>query len=224
MKVGVTTSIDRFPAWEGPLAAAGFETVRLPCIAIQDLERSSAARLASRRADLVVITSPRTIPIVWADHGMGGLAVASVGPATTAAAEAAGARVVHQSAGGAQELANELSGRLRARRVVYLHSAGAEPAIGRRLRAEAGSFESVAVYRTRSIPPGDEPVQTAVFGSPSAVEGWLSGREFPPVVGAIGPTTEAALRSAGHELVISPTVPGVDSLARALRRELETIP
>lgn len=223
MRLGVTTTPDRFPVWADAFATVGFEAVALPCIEIEDLGRGAAARSAGRRADLVVVTSARTINVVWPGEAMAGLEVASVGPATAAAARAAGARVVHEGRGGADQLADDLTGQLRERCVAYLHAEVADPAISDKLRAAAGAFEAVAVYRTRSIPPRRDPVDAVVFGSPSAVDGWASARRFPALVGAIGPTTEAAAHARGRQIVITPTEPGIDALARALAESADGV-
>ena len=67
-------------------------------------------------------------------------------------------------------------------------------------------------YTAVPIGPGPDPVDGAVFGSPSAVAGWLSARTLDElaVVAAMGPTTAAALEHAGRPADIVPVPPSLD--------------
>lgn len=188
----------------------GHRPVLLPTVAIVPAEapQLARARAEAAAADLVVLTSARTVEVVWAGRGMDGLAVAAVGPATAAAAEAAGATVVARGKMGGATLAAAIGDRARDRLVAIPHAEGADlvPFAG----LGAARVDATPVYAARPGPPGADPVDAVLFASPSAVAGWLTARPVDDlVVGVIGPTTAAAARQAGAAPVVavSPSFP-----------------
>ncbi|MDP8957759.1 MAG: uroporphyrinogen-III synthase, partial [Actinomycetota bacterium] len=110
---------------------------------------------------------------------------------------ARGGRVLAVGDGGLRSLLDEFDPK--GRTVAYPHAEGTD-AVGLRL-LEQGARRLVAVAVYRSVPrgPGTDPVEAAAFASPSAVEGWCMTRSLADIrVGAIGPTTAAALEQRGR--------------------------
>lgn len=225
MEIAVTTSADRFRRWEAPLRRHGFRAVSLPCIRVEPLPAAGTAREMALSADWLMITSPRVVQVMWPTGGMPPVPVAAVGRGTSEAVQAA--QGVPHLVGDADgdRLVDLLAGRLRGKRVVIPH--GARANTGRFLRLiEAGAdVRTVAVYETVSVPPGPRAVDGAVFGAPSAVEGWTASRSIDglEIIGAIGEVTAAALRRRGAEPIVA-DLPTPECLATALFTTLEAIP
>ncbi len=183
------------------LTEARLVPVPLPCIRVVAAPGDSIRRLraAAERADWIVVTSRRAIDHVWPEGDIPAHpAVAAVGPRTAAAVREAGGRVEIVGSGGAAELRDLLAGRVAGRCVVFPHSRIADPETARWLRAEAAEVVAEPAYDTMPVPPGDDPVDAAVFGSPSAVAGWRLSRSFDGILcAAMGETTAAALARAG---------------------------
>jgi uroporphyrinogen-III synthase len=219
-KVAITT--DRFEDAAPWYAVRGLEPVALPCIRVvkapEDALRS--ARLAAESADLLLITSPRTVRLLWHGRRMPPVPVAAVGEATAAAVEQAGGSVRHIGSAGLAQLAADLSRQLPLGRVVFPRAANADPAPLALVDSEGTEIVAFDVYRTVPTAPGPDPVDAVAFASPSAVEGWFLSRALDGlVVGAIGHTTAAALT--GHRPVVVPDRPSHRALAEELARSLE---
>ncbi|MEX1280563.1 MAG: uroporphyrinogen-III synthase [Acidimicrobiia bacterium] len=194
----------------------GHHPVLLPTVAIVPAEAAVLARARAEAvaADLVVLTSARTVDVVWAGRGMDGLAVAAVGPATAAATEAAGATVVVVGGVGGTALVEAIGNRARGRLVAIPHAEGTDlvPFAG----LGAARIDATPVYAARPGPPGSDPVDAVLFASPSAVAGWVAARPVDGlVVGVIGPTTARAAREAGARPVVAAT-PSFADLAATL--------
>lgn len=172
------------------------------------------ARAAAGEADVVLLTSARTVDLVWNGTGMAGLSVLAVGSATAAAAAMAGAEVTATGTAGAEALAAEV-GPLRPGTVVaFPHAEGTD------LEALAAlgdiDLRPTVVYRSQPVAPADDPVDAALFASPSAVRGWCISRSFDGlVVAAIGPTTAAAITTAGARPIVAAR-PSFDALVATL--------
>jgi uroporphyrinogen-III synthase len=221
-RVAVTTAADRAGALAARLWDEGLEPVELPCIQVEEADPAvlRRARGTADRADLLLLTSMRSIEILWPEDGFPRTEVAAVGGATADRARSRGGRVVASGTGGAAGLIGLLD--LTGKTVAYPHADGTDPGVLAALQAGAGRVVALPIYRTAPIAPGGDPVDAAAFASPSAVLGWTMTRSLAGlVVGAIGPTTAAALeaRHRSPDVVASP--PSFESLARELARHLE---
>lgn len=220
-RVAITT--DRFDAVAPEYSGLGLEPVAVPCVDVVAAgeEVLARAREAVSDADLVLITSARTVDLLWPQGAMGGTGAVTVGGASAAAVEAAGGRVVLTGRSGLADLVDGAGNVLRGARVVFPHAAGTDPGLVARLRGLVTDLEEQVIYRAVPVAPEQTPVDAVVFASPSAVTGWLLARDFDGVVvGVIGPTTQAAVaRYRLPEVVASE--PSHHSLARALTSYLE---
>jgi uroporphyrinogen-III synthase len=225
MRVAVTTSADSSERVAAPLREAGLEPVELPCIEVRPADEAALDRLRREASDaeMVFLTSARSVAILWPAGGMPPVPCAVVGPATAAAVEAAGGEVAVVGSGGGDELVDLVEGEVRGRRIVFPHARASDPVRAERLRGAGADVVRGAAYDTIPVAPGDAPVDAALFGSPSAVEGWRLTRSIVDlgVVGAMGPTTASALDRAGRipEVVADP--PSVESLVRGLVAHLD---
>ncbi|HEX7097859.1 MAG TPA: uroporphyrinogen-III synthase [Acidimicrobiia bacterium] len=219
-RVAVTT--DRFDLAAPWFAANGLEPVPLPCVRVDiaSEEVLDEARTAAARADLLVVTSPRTVDLLWRGRGMPPVPVAAVGEATAAAVEDVGGRVRFVGSAGLAGLVSELAKEEPLGRIVFPRAANSDPVPLEQLRGEGTDVVPIDVYRTVPIAPGRDAVHAVAFASPSAVEGWLLSRPLDGlVIGAIGHTTASALT--GHRPVIVPYRPSHRALAEALAQFME---
>ena len=220
-RVAITT--DRFETVAREFTGLGMEPVSTPCIRVETAGDRvlTRAREASSGADLVLITSPRTVGLLWPQGGMPPVAAAAVGVSSEAAIEAAGGRVVLRGRSGLASLVARAAEHLDFPRIVFPHAAGTDPESLRALRAMAPGLEEHEIYRAVPIAPGPASVGAVVFASPSAVAGWTRARDFDGlVVGVIGATTGDALARFRAPDVVAPE-PTHGSLARALMSYLE---
>ena len=88
-RVAITT--DRFDAVADAYAGVGLDPVEVPCVSIEpaSAEVLESARRAVSGADLVIITSARTVGVLWPAAPMPAVDVAAVGPVTAKAVDAA---------------------------------------------------------------------------------------------------------------------------------------
>ncbi|MGI8516951.1 MAG: uroporphyrinogen-III synthase [Acidimicrobiia bacterium] len=220
-RVAVTT--DRFSEAAVAFERVGLEPVSLPCIRVHAADAGvlAQAREAASIADLVLISSVRTLDVLWPHGSMPALEVGAVGERTAAAVRARGGRVVLMGRSGLADLAEQAADRLGSSRVVFPHAAGSDPGARELLSDRAIDFRAFEVYRTVPVAPEFAPVAAAVFASPSAVEGWLLSRAFDGlIIGVIGPTTRKALTRYRMPEVMAPQ-PSHHSLAQALASYLE---
>lgn len=219
MRVAVTTSIDGAARPSAALAAEGLDPVALPCIEVAPSPARVLAEVRARaaRSDLIVVTSPRAVRAVWGEERMPPVPVAAVGRATAAAVREAGGWVQLAGTAGARRLTGLLQPSVGGKKILFPHGDLSGPALVAGLRAAGAAVTAIVAYRTRPVAPGADPVDAAVFGSPSAVAGWCSARTLEGLVpAAIGPTTAAALCDRGHPDVILPDRPDYGRLAAAL--------
>ncbi len=206
------------------LREAGLEPVMLPCIEIRPAseEELQKARLTIAAGDLAVFTSPRSIEVLWPDGGLPPVEVAAVGPSTADAARRAGGKVTVVGAGTGDDLVSLLVSSVVNQRVVLATSASADPARAERLRSAGAEVATATVYHTVSVAPACDPVDAVLFGSPSAVRGWLSSRGLGSdiVVGAIGPTTTSELERLGRPPDVVPRRLSLPDLVEALGAHL----
>ncbi len=219
--MAVTT--DRFSKAAPHFARAGLEPVPTPCILMRpaSAEILGRARRAAGVADLILITSARTVELLWPAGGMPACDVAAVGPATAEAIVSAGGRVVRTGGGGLADLVDSLAGHLDGLRVAVIRAAGSDITALHRLDALVSELEDHVVYRVEPIGPERTPVDAVAFASPSAVDGWLLTRSLDHVVvGVIGDTTAAALASHRVPDVVA-SRPSFPALASALSSFME---
>lgn len=225
--VAITTTAERYERWSKPLHDHGFETVHLPCIEVRPSSRLAEARARTTVADWLMVTSPRTVGLVWPQGEMPQVPVAAAGEATASAVKAAGGILGVTGDDDADRLVELLSVRLPpGARVVIPHGERADTSRFERLAEEGAEIETMAVYATDSVAPGLEPVDGAVFASPSAVEGWSLSRSFDSLkpIGAIGHVTASALARHGVTSPVVPDRPDPGTLAAALSATMESTP
>lgn len=218
--MAITT--DRFNAVASIYAGQGLDPLPVPCMRVEPggPDVLVDARKASSSADLLLITSARTVDLLWPDQPMPGVDIAAVGEATAAAVAGAGGRVVVAGRSGLLGLIEMLADRLGDGRVVFPHAGRVGLVASRRLRELAPGLEEHVVYRTVPVAPRLTPVGATVFASPSAVQGWLMTRDFDDVVVAvIGETTRAAVARHRSPDVVAPR-PSHRALAMTLMNHL----
>lgn len=194
IRVAVTT--DRFDDVSGVFVDAGLEPVALPCIRIEPSPPHQLAetRRYAERADLLVVTSPRVVSLLWPRGGIPDVDAAVVGPATADAVSAAGGRVSVVGDAGLARLADLALGQIQGGRVVLAHAAGSDPVGMARLQEIAADLIERVVYESVPVAPDLTQVEAVAFASPSAVAGWVLARDLEAVVvGAIGTTTARAI-------------------------------
>jgi uroporphyrinogen-III synthase len=225
-----------------PLRAAGAQVFEVPTIVIgppPDPEALAAAVGRLGLYDWVVFTSGNAVRAVADVLRLiqmdlpSSLKVASVGRATSAAVEAAWPGrprpplepVAEFSAEGL--LAAWRGMEVRGARVLLPVSDRAADILPRGLAERGAEVERVIAYTTTPQTGGaaawaearEEGVDLVVFASPSAVEGFValagaSAAEAPAAV--IGPTTAAAARGAGLDVLVQPSESTMDALAAAI--------
>lgn len=220
-RVAVTTTADTAPRAAEPLIAHGLTPVMLPCISISPASPAVLIELREEasRADLIVVTSARAVRITWPHGDMPATPVAAIGSATAEAVQDAGGVVKVTGSGGAADLVAELD--VTGLRIVFPHARSADPGTDAELERMGASVFAATAYDTIPIAPNDDKVDAAIFGSPSAIDGWLLRRHLDGlVIGAMGPTTASALRVRGVEDPVLPDTPGFDALVAALAERI----
>ncbi len=223
MRLGLTTTSDRIDTLAPEAAGLGFDPVPLPCIRVEAVP-GGVERLitAASDADALVFTSARAVAMVTLVV-TSSRPILAVGPETAAACERAGGSVVWVGSSGIRHLARDAEHLLAGKRIVVAGASNTARESAAALTMAGSSVVSIELYTTIPVAPPDDPVDAVVFGSPTAVTGWLISRELSELlVGAIGPTTAASLRSHGLEPDAVPDRPGfmnmIEKLA-ALRLE-----
>lgn len=221
MRVAVTTTADSAPRVAHALVAHDLVPVMLPCIAISPAPAEVLAdlRREAARADRIVVTSARAVRITWPERDMPATPVWAVGASTAEAVRDAAGMVAEIGAGGAAELIDQVDPA--GLRIVFPHARAADPATTARLENRGASVYAAPAYDTIPIAPDDDKVEAAIFGSPSAVDGWLLRRHLDGmVVGAMGATTASALRVRGVDDPVVPVTPGYEPLVSALAERI----
>lgn len=230
MRVAITT--DRFDTVGAPFRRCGLEPVALPCVRIEPVaaEVLAETRKAAELCDLLLITSARTVELLWPNGSMPASPVAAVGERTAASVAAHGGRLVLTGRAGLADLIDQLGSSLETSAIVFPHAGGASSGTNNStllradfetLRGRAAKLVEFEVYQTTSLAPGPDAVTAVAFSSPSAVQGWHLSRSLDTlVIGVIGPTTRLAVAAHRPPEVVAPQ-PCHDSLARAMASYLE---
>jgi uroporphyrinogen-III synthase len=222
-RVGLTSTSDSLPRLSEIVSKHGLDPVRLPCIEVTPADDDSLAiaRTEADGADWIVITSRRAVGAVWPRGGMPEVPVAAVGQTTAAAVHEAGGSAALVGEGGAAELIRRLGSEVSGKRVLFPHAAGADPSTVESLETAGAEVIALVVYETRPVAPEEDPVDSVMFGSPSAVAGWCLSRPLEGItLAAIGETTRAALIDRGYEPDVTPPRPDFELLAAMLADHL----
>lgn len=221
IRVGITT--DRYGQVAPHFEAVGLTPVPTACVRMEPASDSEIddARISVSNSDLALITSARTVSLLWPDGDMPAIDVAAVGESTARSVTAAGGHVVIVGTGGLGGLVDMLVDRVEGLRVKLVHAAGADELAVERLRSLAPGLEELIVYRMVPVGPPATLVEAVVFGSPSAVEGWHINRRLAGLVtGVIGATTAEAIDRYRKPDVVAPR-PSFRALATAMGSFLE---
>ena len=231
-RVLLTRSAEDCAVWVDSLTQMGAQPAVLPCIETESIwssETAAEVALALDGASWLLLSSRRA---VWAlaeileETGTclpSSLRLAVVGPATASAC----ARLLRSpevlSEGGTalslcRQLLPQLEGR---RRVVSLVSSRSDRRVDAFFEEEGVSYQRFDVYRTSPCPPrvprtplSSTAADLVFLTSPSAVEGLLNqvDVDVPTRFVSIGPTTSAALRSAGLAVFAEATTRSLSGL------------
>ncbi len=218
--------------------AAGFRARCVPVLRFEFVNGAALRERLARPADFggLVLTSPRAaeameragpLPAGWGDKP-----AFVVGPATAAAARTVGLRPEGDGAGEGEALAAHIAEAVIAGPfsppLLFLCGDRRRDALPDRLCAAAVPVEELVVYRTIPEPAALEglaasPPAWVAFFSPSGVEAALAASGFPwerIARAAIGPTTAAALRDAGHPAAAVAAEPTPAALVSAIAHPL----
>lgn len=225
-RIGVTTARDRSDRIADFVRDGGAQPVVLPCIEVRPADEIATAEFRRRcaAADLVIITSERTVAALWPDGGMPQVPCAVVGQATATAVRTAGGVVDVIGDAGAAALVELLGWRLRGLRVALPQSSAASAATAAAMTDLGGVPDVMAAYTVTPVAPPLDPVDAVMFASPSAVTGFLlGGRALDGLaVAVIGETTGAALREHGVQPDVIAGGHSYESMVAGLLARLES--
>ena len=227
------------------LAEHGIDAISVPTVEIAPAPPGGALDDAIRSLDgaaWLVITSVngaaallerlaalgRSLPV--------GVRVAAVGPATAAALEASGVRVVHVPSRYRTVAIAEGLGEVAGRRVVLARADAATPDLRETLRRRGALVEEVVAYRTVEGPAASrdrirvalsQPLDGVTFTSGSTVRGLHALLSPPEVLRAtvlpaycIGPVTARVAHRAGFMVAVVAATHTVAALAEAIHAHL----
>lgn len=209
MRIGLTTTPDRIRTLMPEVSRLGFDPVSLPCIRV-DAVPGSIEKLAAAASDTdaLVITSGRTVAML-ARASVPSVPIIAIGPETAAAAKQAGRTVAWVGSGGVHHLARDAQHVLAGKKIALAGASNTARESTAALEMAGSSVVSIELYTTVPVAPPHDVVDAVIFGSPTAVTGWLISRELSELlIGAIGPTTAASLRVHGAEPDVVPDRPG----------------
>jgi uroporphyrinogen III methyltransferase / synthase len=246
---GRTVVVTRARAQASGLAATlrslGATVVELPAIRIEsrittDEVRAAAAAIGDY--DLVCLTSPNGVTLLFeALDGAGldaralaGATVAAIGPGTARALAAGGitADIVPERFV-AEALVEALAGvKVEGKRVLVARASEARDVLPDALRERGGEVDVVALYETVRETPDDDAIEAAqgadyvTFTSSSTVKNLTEalGERFPTAtrIVSIGPVTNESVRDAGLEVAVEADRHDVDGLLAALLADAAT--
>ncbi len=217
LRLGLTTTQDRIRGLAKEVKTIGFDPVSLPCIRIDAIPSGREHfEVATSGADVLVLTSAHTVSLLTSTR-LASLPIIAVGPETARAAEIAGGVVKWIGSDGVDGLADEARHLLLGRSAVIAGASNTLHRSAAALEAAGASVVSVPLYTTIPIPPPSDQVDAVIFGSPTAVAGWVLSRKLSDLlIGAIGERTASALRGEGFEPDVLPEKPGFIGMIECL--------
>jgi uroporphyrinogen III methyltransferase / synthase len=227
------------------LHGLGATVVELPAIRIESKVESDEVRAAAAAIgdyDLVCLTSPNGVKLLFEAlsaagrdaRALAGATVAAIGPGTARALAARGvAADVVPERFVAEALVEALAGvEVDGKRVLVARAAEARDVLPDALRKRGGEVDVVALYETVREAPDDDAVAAAqsadyvTFTSSSTVTNLTEalGDRFPEAarIVSIGPVTSATVREAGMEVSVEADRHDVDGLLTALLADAAT--
>ena len=236
-RVLITRSGEDSAEWADELERRGAEAVSRPCITTEIIDTEAlrnALATASATADWLVFTSRRGVDayaLLNAEPLRPETRIAAVGDATGRAALARLGRIDHVGKGTAAELGASLTTLTdfkRGSRCLLAVAANASAELEQKLRLAGANCTRFDVYRTkparkrrRKQPVSALRVDTILFASPSAVQGFTNQFELDADVSVftIGPSTTAAARSHGIAVTAESRTPSFEGLLEAMHAE-----
>jgi uroporphyrinogen III methyltransferase / synthase len=227
------------------LRSLGATVVELPAIRIESRIESEEARAAAAAIgdyDLVCLTSPNGVKLLFealAEAGtdaraLAGSTVAAIGPGTARELRAHGiAADVIPERFVAEALVEVLEDvEVKGKKVLVARAAEARDVLPDALRERGAEVDVVAMYETVREAPDDAAIEAAqgadyvTFTSSSTVKNLTDalGDRFPPAarIVSIGPVTSDSVRDAGLELAVEADRHDVDGLLAALLADAAT--
>ncbi len=227
MQVALTRPPEKDAELAERLRAVGLEPVFVPGVAYEKQEEGyEALQVALTEPwDWVVLTSPeaaRYFVGAWYLVGAPEVRIAALGSSTRAVLEGQGVEVVFEpSRAEGRVLAAELPGH---GRVLWPTSARAGSELERTLKSRGFAVRRIDTYTLVPRLPTEEERALAeasamvLFGSPSAVEAWLSaGLPLKPAA-CVGRGTARRAEERGFSPVDYPDRPGIDGWVEAAKR------
>jgi uroporphyrinogen III methyltransferase / synthase len=246
---GRTVVVTRARAQASGLAATlrslGATVVELPAIRVESLIGSDEVKRAASAIadyDLVCLTSPNGVGMLFEAiaaagldaRALAGATVAAIGPGTARALAAHGiAADIVPERFVAEALVEALAGvDVDGKRVLIARAAEARDVLPDALRERGADLDVVALYETVREAPDDDAVAAAAgadyvtFTSSSTVTNLTEalGDRFPAAarIVSIGPVTSATVREAGLEVAVEADRHDVDGLLTALLADAAT--
>jgi uroporphyrinogen-III synthase len=247
-RIVITRAAAQCEALSNELSARGAIPVVLPLISFgepQDFGQLDEAIRGLARFDWIILTSAQALRALATRSGSIGRAliqkggkpqVATVGPVSAEAAEAAGFEVEHVAhIHNGVALAEELGERLRDRTVLLPRSDRANPDLPAALKRYGARVTEVIAYRTLYPADIDQrnlqkvakgKAEAILFFSPSAVQHFaelvgsepLSALENRVAMMAVGPVTAGALRKIGVRRILTSEDTSAESVLAVLER------
>ena len=243
--VGVTRARAQASGVAKTLQGLGAQVVELPAIRIESLTGTDEARDAAKAIgdyDLICLTSPNGVKLLFeAISGAGldaralaGATVAAIGPGTARALAAQGivADVIPERfvAEALVEVLEDVE--VEGKRALIARAAEARDVLPDALRERGASVDVVALYETVREAPDEKAIAAAqgadyvTFTSSSTVKNLTEalGERFPAAarIVSIGPVTSETVREAGLEVAVEADRHDVDGLLSALLADAAT--
>jgi uroporphyrinogen III methyltransferase/synthase len=246
---GRTVVVTRARAQASGLAATlsglGATVVELPAIRIESMTDTDEARSAAKAIadyDLVCLTSPNGVNLLFDAltaagrdaRALAGATVAAIGPGTARALAAHGiAADVIPERFVAEALVEALASvEVEGRKVLVARAAEARDVLPDALKERGANVDVVALYETVREAPDEKAIEGAqgadyvTFTSSSTVKNLTEalGDRFPAAarIVSIGPVTSASVREAGLEVAVEADRHDVDGLLAALLADAAT--
>jgi uroporphyrinogen III methyltransferase/synthase len=227
------------------LQGLGAQVVELPAIRIESLTGTDEARAAGKAIgdyDLICLTSPNGVKLLFEAiseagldaRALAGATVAAIGPGTARAlaAEGIAADVIPERfvAEALVEVLEDVE--VDGKRVLIARAAEARDVLPDALRERGASVDVVALYETVREAPDEKAIAAAqgadyvTFTSSSTVKNLTEalGERFPAAarIVSIGPVTSETVREAGLEVAVEADRHDVDGLLSALLADAAT--